>query len=317
MLPRAMQLAFLMAGHERLGAEACGSIHSRTSHGVCDVLHLILAQFRLSRGIVRAGTLPSGGCVFLGLGALRDPRAVGIAPASNGDDARLFVVDAWLDSILVFEGVQLCSAFCVSKADLQVGDNCCSRTLVEDIRLGNIKGPGADEVALGLAFTSHGHLVIAMGLRDATSLAPAVRGTHNLGPRGKLLLLDRHGIFLGFIDDAVWFTPPFSVVCDYADRIILQHRDGLAVYELHAAGSPLYPRLLPGSPRLVHFARPPLRELEQIKDEARCREQGGDECVEGGQVFTPAEASSILQLSGPCGVACDHAGHLLILDWER
>ena len=208
-------------------------------------------------------------------------------------------------------------AFCVRKADLQVGDNCCSRTLVEDIRLGNIKGPGADEVALGLAFTSHGHLVIAIGLRDATSLEPAVRGTHNLGPRGKLLLLDRNGIFLGFIDDAVWFTPPFSVVCDYADRIILQHRDGLAVYELHAAGSPLYPRLLPGSPRLVHFARPPLRELEQIKDEARCREQGGDECVEEGQVFTPAEASSILQLSGPCGVACDDAGHLLILDWER
>ena len=118
---------------------------------------------------------------------------------------------------------------------------------MEDIRFGNVKGPGADEVALGLAFTSHGHLVIAMGLRDATSLAPAVRG----------------------------------------------------------------------SPRLLHSARPLLRELEQIRDEARCREQGGDECVEEGQVFTPAEASSILQLSGPCGVACDDAGHLLILDWER
>ena len=37
----------------------------------------------------------------------------------------------------------------------------------------------------------------------------------------------------------------------------------------------------------------------------------------GGQVFTPAKASSILQMSGPCGVACDDAGHLSILEWER
>ena len=110
-------------------------------------------------------------------------------------------------------------AFCVRKADLQVGDNCCSRTLVEDIRFGNVKGPGADEVALGLAFTSHGHLVIAMGLRDATSLAPAVRG----------------------------------------------------------------------SPRLLHSARPLLRELEQIRDEARCREQGGDDCGGGGASIYPCE----------------------------
>ena len=36
-----------------------------------------------------------------------------------------------------------------------------------------------------------------------------------------------------------------------------------------------------------------------------------------GEAYTVAEASGILQLTGPCGVAVDGEGRLIVLDWER
>ena len=134
-LSRAMIIAFLMADHARLGAEACGRWQRWLcgSSGSCsDVLRLVMEQLQMKRGVVDAGQIGPGGCAVIGHGVLRDPRAITIGPAQDGV-SRIFVADAGTDSIKVFDSFTLATEY--------AGVRC----------------------PLGLALTSTGDLIVLQG----------------------------------------------------------------------------------------------------------------------------------------------------------
>ena len=81
-----MQIAFLMAAHQRLGAEACGhwQRHMAKQHCVNDVLRLILEKLMVKRGVIRNeqnNTVVRSTSAVIGQGQLKDPRAVALSEA--------------------------------------------------------------------------------------------------------------------------------------------------------------------------------------------------------------------------------------------
>jgi len=101
------------------------------------------------------------------------------------------------------------------------------------------------------------------------------------------------------------FPMPYNLGCNALDQVTLLHRDGLAIYDSGGIGpGPIAEFCFPSRPA-------PATEAEQEDRE----EQDSCEHRERRQVFT--EASAILQLSGPCGVATDADGRVLLLDYSR
>ena len=81
-----MQIAFLMAAHQRLGAEACGhwQRHMAKQHCVNDVLRLILEKLMVKRGVIRNeqnNIVVRSTSTVIGQGQLKDPRAIALSEA--------------------------------------------------------------------------------------------------------------------------------------------------------------------------------------------------------------------------------------------
>ena len=81
-----MQIAFLMAAHQRLGAEACGQWqrHMAEQHCADDVLRLILEKLMVKRGVIRNeqnNIVVKSTSTVIGQGQLKDPRAIALSAA--------------------------------------------------------------------------------------------------------------------------------------------------------------------------------------------------------------------------------------------
>jgi hypothetical protein len=211
-LARGMQVAFLMADHSRLGAEACGRWRRHVSRYVSlgDVIRLVLEQLQVSKGVIRTGRLLRGDSAMIGEGHLLDPRAVCLSNTPSGD-SRIFVADAASRSVKVFE----------SRGDttgLAAEFTGCDSSDPE--WLSEFPGLGCP---LALAVTSRGHLVVADGGGEAH---------WGVIPCAKLVLLDACGIFLREIVSDLRFVRPFTLSCDASDCITLLHRYAAASLEL-------------------------------------------------------------------------------------
>lgn len=136
---------------------------------------------------------------MIGKGVLVDPRALAMAPAPSGANARLFVADAGSHSIKVFDAFDLSAEFhCHSSSD--------SEWILED--------SSCLECPVGLALTSQGDLVVATSLEMAT-----------VGKRtGSLVLLDSSGKFQRQIVSDLRLDLPYTLECDSSDRVTLLHR---------------------------------------------------------------------------------------------
>jgi hypothetical protein len=200
-----MLVAFLIADHERLGRDACGSWRRWSSAGH-DLLRMILEQLQASRVCV----IQAWGSAEIGRGLLQDPRALALSNASTGaSDARIFVADAGSCSIKVFDSLDFVAEVPLDAAGVQISESCGRRC------------------PLGLALTSRGDLVVAQGEREGLPPAGHARPADAWGGRSRaatLLLFDRTGVLLREIVRDLPFKGPYTLATDCADRITVLHR---------------------------------------------------------------------------------------------